>query len=43
LPLQKEPRQRGYSVFVDEELRPYSDQWAYLASLQRLPGLRWRA
>ena len=37
LPLQKEPRQRGHSVFVDEDLRPYSDQWAYLASLRRLP------
>lgn len=37
LPLQKDPRQRGCSVFVDEDLRPYSDQWAYLASLQRLP------
>jgi superfamily II DNA or RNA helicase len=37
LPLQKEPRQRGCSVFVDEELRPYPDQWAYLASLHRMP------
>jgi hypothetical protein len=37
LPLQKEPRQRGCSVFVDDDLRPYSDQWAFLASLQRLP------
>ncbi len=37
LPLQKDPRQRGCSVFVDEELRPYPDQWAYLASLHRMP------
>jgi hypothetical protein len=37
LPLQKEARQRDCSVFVDEELQPYPDQWAYLASLQRLP------
>ena len=36
LPLQKEPRQRGCSVFVDEALKPYEDQWAYLASLQRM-------
>ena len=36
LPLQKEARQRGCSVFVDEELQPYPDQWAYLAALQRL-------
>lgn len=35
LPLQKEPRQRGCSVFVDDDLQPYPDQWAYLASLQR--------
>ena len=36
LPLQKEARQRGCSVFVDADLQPYPDQWAYLASLQRL-------
>jgi superfamily II DNA or RNA helicase len=36
LPLQKEARQRGCSVFVDEDLQPYPDQWAYLATLQRL-------
>ncbi len=36
LPLQKTPRERGCSVFVDEQLRPYPDQWAYLASLQPL-------
>jgi superfamily II DNA or RNA helicase len=34
LPLQKEARQRGCSVFVDDDLQPYPDQWAYLASLQ---------
>lgn len=34
LPLQKGPRERGYSVFVDAEQRPYPDQWAFLASLQ---------
>jgi len=36
LPLQKEARQRGCSVFVDDGLKPYPDQWAYLATLQRL-------
>jgi hypothetical protein len=36
LPLQKEARQRGCSVFVDNDLKPYPDQWAYLATLQRL-------
>lgn len=33
LPLQKVPRENGYSVFVDEELHPYHDQWAFLASI----------
>lgn len=33
LPLQKEPREHGCSVFVDRMLRPYPDQWAYLASV----------
>lgn len=36
-PLQKEPRQRGCSVFVDDNLLPYADHWTYLASLQQLP------
>jgi superfamily II DNA or RNA helicase len=34
LPLQKGPRENGCSVFVDAELRPYPDQWAFLASIQ---------
>ena len=34
LPLQKVPRQNGGSVFVDDALRPVSDQWAFLASVQ---------
>ena len=34
LPLQKIPRDNGGSVFVDNALRPYLDQWAFLASLQ---------
>ncbi len=36
LPLQKQARQSGNSLFVDEALRPYDDQWAYLAALPRL-------
>lgn len=36
LPLQHEPRSAGRSVFVDEQLRQYSDQWAYLSSVVRL-------
>jgi len=34
LPLQKLPREHGYSVFVDEAFEPYPDQWAFLASIQ---------
>ena len=34
LPLQKAPRETGCSVFVDAELRPYPDQWAFLATIQ---------
>lgn len=36
LPLQKHPRELGRSVFVDEQLRPYPDQWAFLASIRPL-------
>lgn len=36
LPLQKQPRERGRSVFVDDHLVPYQDQWAFLASIQPL-------
>ncbi len=38
LPLQKEPRENGCSVFVDDMLRPHPDQWAFLASLQPMPA-----
>lgn len=34
LPLQKIPRENGRSVFVDDALQPYADQWAFLASVQ---------
>ena len=36
LPLQNGPRQNNNSVFVDDELRPYDDQWLYLSSLRRM-------
>jgi len=38
LPLQKKPRENGCSVFVDATLRPYPDQWAFLASIQPMPA-----
>ncbi len=36
LPLQKQARQQGNSVFVDGEGDPFPDQWAFLASLKRI-------
>jgi superfamily II DNA or RNA helicase len=36
LPLQKGPRERGCSVFVDSELQPYPDQWAFLTAIRRM-------
>jgi len=33
LPLQKVPRESGGSVFVDDELHPYADQWTFLSSV----------
>ena len=36
LPLQWIPRQNGNSVFVDDALRPYPDQWQLLASVRRI-------
>jgi superfamily II DNA or RNA helicase len=36
LPLQHGPRENGNSVFVDDQLRPYDDQWTFLSSIKRL-------
>jgi hypothetical protein len=36
LPLQHGPREKGNSVFVDDQLRRYGDQWAFLSSIKRL-------
>lgn len=36
LPLQKVPREAGNSVFVDTDFKPYSDQWGFLSSIQRM-------
>jgi superfamily II DNA or RNA helicase len=38
LPLQLRPRKLGNSVFLDADLQPYTDQWQFLASLQRMSG-----
>jgi superfamily II DNA or RNA helicase/very-short-patch-repair endonuclease len=37
LPLQKQPRLKGNSLFVDAEFKPYADQWEFLSSIKRLP------
>jgi superfamily II DNA or RNA helicase len=34
MPLQKHVRENGFSVFVDAALRPYQDQWAFLATIE---------
>ncbi|MCJ7696451.1 MAG: hypothetical protein MUO40_13640, partial [Anaerolineaceae bacterium] len=36
LPLQKKPRERNNSVFVDQDLNPYPDQWTFLSSIQKV-------
>lgn len=36
LPLQSRPRESGDSVFVDDDFRPYDDQWAFLSTVRRL-------
>lgn len=36
LPLQGRARERGNSVFVDERLNPFPDQWRFLAEVSRL-------
>jgi len=36
LPLQNTARKAGNSVFVDTEMQPFDDQWAYLSCLPRM-------
>jgi hypothetical protein len=36
LPLQRKPRQKGNSVFLDTKLEPHADQWAFLSSVKKL-------
>lgn len=36
LPLQKEPRDEGNSVFVDNDLHPFPDQWKFLSRIERM-------
>ncbi len=36
LPLQRRPRESGNSMFLDEGLVPYPDQWAFLSTIRRI-------
>jgi len=36
LPLQKGPRHQHNSVFLDDDIVPWGDQWAYLASVPKI-------
>jgi superfamily II DNA or RNA helicase len=36
LPLQKKPREKGNSLFLDDSLIPYQDQWAFLSTIKRM-------
>jgi superfamily II DNA or RNA helicase len=40
LPLQKQARGRDNSIFVDDELAPYPDQWAFLSTVRRISRSR---
>lgn len=40
LPLQKHAREHGNSAFVDDNLAPWPDQWAFLSSIQRVARAR---
>ncbi|MCF8363442.1 MAG: DEAD/DEAH box helicase family protein [Prolixibacteraceae bacterium] len=35
LPLQMGARKNGNAVFIDDSLKPYNDQWAFLSSIKR--------
>ena len=36
LPLQKRPRESGNSVFLDDRMTPYVDQWKFLSSIHKI-------
>ena len=36
LPMQKAAREKNHSVFLDDDMTPYADQWAFLASIRRV-------
>jgi superfamily II DNA or RNA helicase len=38
LPLQYHPRQQGNTIFLNDDLEPFPDQWSFLASLVPIPA-----
>ncbi|MDA8086725.1 MAG: DEAD/DEAH box helicase family protein, partial [Nitrospiraceae bacterium] len=36
LPLQKMPRDKGNSIFLDKDFNPYPDQWAFLSGIKKM-------
>lgn len=36
LPLQKKPREKGNTLFLDQKFTPYEDQWAFLSSIKKI-------
>jgi superfamily II DNA or RNA helicase/very-short-patch-repair endonuclease len=36
LPMQKQARERGNSLFLDDQCIPYPDQWAFLSTIQKI-------
>ncbi|HCM25646.1 MAG: DEAD/DEAH box helicase [Treponema sp. GWB1_62_6] len=39
LPLQRKPRERGTSVFVDDDFQPWLDQWTFLSGIVPLENV----
>ena len=37
LPFQGKAQREGNSVFVDEQFKPFPDQWLYLSQVQLIP------
>jgi superfamily II DNA or RNA helicase/very-short-patch-repair endonuclease len=36
LPMQKQARERGNTLFLDDQCIPYPDQWAFLSTIQKI-------
>jgi hypothetical protein len=36
LPMQKQPREHGNSLFLDEQFNPYPAQWAFLSTIRKI-------